>query len=211
MSEKLFLGYRDFYIEEFQLNGKLKAFNHCPPKDEKTKIFVDDAPPILANRYFHVVEVQALINEAEAHKRSAGMLEALQKENAQNYDDAVTYKREWESCVERYDYLKSENAELRDELQALQFNLEQKPKEIGRAEHRGNTVDYIYDKCALYGRQLSELTAKVEAYEKVLEFVKLNTNFCPECEEGGTPPWCEKYCEIHQKCCEALESTRKGK
>jgi len=51
--------------------------------------------------------------------------------------------------------------ELQDEVESLQFNLEQKAGEIGCAEHRGNTVNYIYDKCELYGKQLIEQHNKI--------------------------------------------------
>lgn len=52
--------------------------------------------------------------------------------------------------------------ELQDEVKSLQFNLKQKTREIGHAEHRGNTVDYIYDKCELYGKQLIEQRTEIE-------------------------------------------------
>lgn len=61
---------------------------------------------------------------------------------------------------------------LQDENKSLEFNLKQKSGEIGRAEHRGNTVDYIYDKCRLYGEQLAqaqvELVAAKAALDKIL-------------------------------------------
>lgn len=47
------------------------------------------------------------------------------------------------------------------EIKALKFNLKQKEGEIGRAEHRGNTVDYIYDKLENYSRQLGEIGPKL--------------------------------------------------
>lgn len=55
------------------------------------------------------------------------------------------------------DKLKAERDELLDQIRCLEFNLKQKSDEIGRAEHRGNTVNYIYDKCETYGRQVLEL------------------------------------------------------
>lgn len=55
--------------------------------------------------------------------------------------------------------LEAEVERLKDENACLQRDLEQKAGEIGRAEHRGNTVDYIYDKCKLYGEQLSSQSA----------------------------------------------------
>ena len=48
-------------------------------------------------------------------------------------------------------------------------NAFQKSKEIGRSEHRGNTVDYIYDKLENYSRQLGEVSDKLEFAEKALE------------------------------------------
>lgn len=46
--------------------------------------------------------------------------------------------------------------ELERERDSLLVQLENKSKEIGRSEHRGNTVDYIYDKLENYSRQLGE-------------------------------------------------------
>lgn len=46
--------------------------------------------------------------------------------------------------------------DAQDEIKSLNFNLEQKSMEVGQAEHRGNTVDYIYDKCINYGNQLND-------------------------------------------------------
>lgn len=50
--------------------------------------------------------------------------------------------------------LVAEMKELHEEVKTLRFNLEQKSREIGRSEHRGNTVDYIYDKLENYSNQL---------------------------------------------------------
>lgn len=38
---------------------------------------------------------------------------------------------------------------------------ENKSKEVGRSEHRGNTVDYIYDKCATCGKLFDEQNTKI--------------------------------------------------
>lgn len=53
-----------------------------------------------------------------------------------------------------------------DEIKSLNFCLENKSKEIGRSEHRGNTVDYIYDKLENYSRQLVELGPKYTTLEQ---------------------------------------------
>jgi hypothetical protein len=47
--------------------------------------------------------------------------------------------------------------EVSADNQRLQRDLEKKSKEIGMSEHRGNTVDYIYDKCQTYGDQVMKL------------------------------------------------------
>jgi hypothetical protein len=65
--------------------------------------------------------------------------------------------------------MREEIARLKDELKCVEFNLEQKSKEIGRAEHRGNTVDYIYDKCENYGRQLGSLARECAVLREALE------------------------------------------
>lgn len=41
-----------------------------------------------------------------------------------------------------------------DCMRSLKRQIENKSKEVGASEHRGNTVDYIYDKCQNYGNQL---------------------------------------------------------
>ena len=64
--------------------------------------------------------------------------------------------------------IERERDELRAEIKSLQFNLEQKAGEIGRAEHRGNTVNYIYDKYENYERQLGEHVTKVATLTKAL-------------------------------------------
>jgi hypothetical protein len=57
--------------------------------------------------------------------------------------------------------VREENKKLREESVALKRDLEKKSKDIGRAEHRGNTVDYIYDKCKNYGNQITQLSEKL--------------------------------------------------
>lgn len=59
-----------------------------------------------------------------------------------------------------------ENAELRAEVDDLTLALDQKAGEIGRAEHRGNTVDYIYDKLETYSKQLCGLQPERDAWKQ---------------------------------------------
>jgi hypothetical protein len=58
---------------------------------------------------------------------------------------------------------------LQERVRELEFHLEQKSGEIGRAEHRGNTVDYIYDKCRVYGDQLCWRFDQLTRIEKILK------------------------------------------
>lgn len=80
-------------------------------------------------------------------------------------EDVRFYRNEWENACERAQYAK----ELQAELAEAKRDLELKSKEIGRSEHRGNTVDYIYDKCANYGRQFDELNAELDRLKGELE------------------------------------------
>ena len=68
--------------------------------------------------------------------------------------------------------------ELRVENEELKHNLKIKHGEIGRAEHRGNTVNYIYDKCENYGNQVMalgndkrKLEAKLETAKEALKLI----------------------------------------
>jgi len=68
----------------------------------------------------------------------------------------------WHILHLRIDQLEAEN-------KCLQFNLEQKSKEIGRSEHRDNTVDYIYDKLETYSRHLDEVSAERDRLKELLK------------------------------------------
>lgn len=77
---------------------------------------------------------------------------------------------------------------LRDELGVMQFNLEQKSKEIGRSEHRGNTVDYIYDKCELYGKQLIQIAAERDQLRARVKRLRATLLFYAERDEREISP-----------------------
>lgn len=86
--------------------------------------------------------------------------------------DSWAKEEDKEFIVTAHNHLPEILAELErllDENKSLQFNLEQKSKEIGRSEHRGNTVDYIYDKCSTYGRQFDELNKENTELKQRLE------------------------------------------
>ncbi len=72
--------------------------------------------------------------------------------------------------------LKAEIEGLREDVEMLQSDLKKKSDDIGRSEHRGNTVDYIYDKCATYGKKFDELRAQVAELKGALEKVSKPTN-----------------------------------
>lgn len=67
---------------------------------------------------------------------------------------------------------------LEEEVSELKFSLKQKSDEIGRYEHRGNTVDYIYDKCATYGRIFDEQRVKIESLEDEVKRLEKQLRFC---------------------------------
>lgn len=58
---------------------------------------------------------------------------------------------------------------LKDENKSLEFNLKQKSHEIGRAEHRGNTVNYIYDKLENYSNLLQGCGVEISSLKQKLE------------------------------------------
>ena len=69
--------------------------------------------------------------------------------------------------------------EMVEEIRSLKFCLENKSKEIGRSEHRGNTVDYIYDKLALYSEQLGNVVRERDkANEEIARLTKVNESHC---------------------------------
>lgn len=80
-----------------------------------------------------------------------------------------------------------------DEIKALKFNLKQKEKEIGRAEHHGNTVNYIYDKLENYSRQLveigpklTEMTARHDAVVEKLRVAKGALGLVCQCRDWNS-------------------------
>jgi hypothetical protein len=82
----------------------------------------------------------------------------------------------WEKAIETHVIAASYARDLEKENERLKKELEMKSGEIGRSEHRGNTVDYIYDKCKTYGDQAREyylkcdkLTAECARLAEVLE------------------------------------------
>jgi hypothetical protein len=71
------------------------------------------------------------------------------------------------------DALKAELKEAiedRDDAQT-QFENErnQRQKEVGAQEYRGNTVSYIYDKCANYGRQFDNMRARLQSERELAD------------------------------------------
>ena len=62
--------------------------------------------------------------------------------------------------------------EQAEEIECLKRQLENKSKEIGRSEHRGNTVDYIYDKCQYYGNQLLAAGNTIRSQAEDIERLK---------------------------------------
>lgn len=71
---------------------------------------------------------------------------------------------------------------LGEEIKSLKFNLAQKSKEIGKSEHRGNTVDYIYDKCENYGKQFDYIKAEAEALVECLKTHGHDNRSNPNCD-----------------------------
>lgn len=102
-----------------------------------------------------------------AYTIMAKRVEALEKSNeylrAQFKDECEHSKSIKEPLQSRICELNERIAELEAELECAERNLVNKSGEIGRAEHRGNTVDYIYDKCKNYGDQL------IKAGERIAE------------------------------------------
>ncbi len=108
-------------------------------------------------------------------------LRALKEENGQLKVDLFVAEteaaikksfRSAEEVIFEITALKEENERLEDENKSLKISIEQKSGEIGRAEHRGNTVDYIYDKLENYSKQLGEVAAENERLEKENESLK---------------------------------------
>ena len=57
---------------------------------------------------------------------------------------------------------------LEEQVADLESALLAKSGEIGDAEHRGNTVDYIYDKLENYSHQLSECCKRLSELERMI-------------------------------------------
>ena len=57
---------------------------------------------------------------------------------------------------ETEDQLQAKYEQLQADKKCLHSALNNKSKEIGRSEHRGNTVDFVYDKCELFKKQMTE-------------------------------------------------------
>lgn len=66
---------------------------------------------------------------------------------------AIELAKKYLSFSRKIDQLEAENLSLKRDI-------DRKSKEIGMSEHRGNTVDYIYDKCKTYGDQVMDLAIK---------------------------------------------------
>jgi len=85
-------------------------------------------------------------------------------------------------CIKMKSDSEIENKNLKAENESLSSDLKKKEGEIGRAEHRGNTVDYIYDKLNVYGKFIDDLRVMNEKLrariETILELVQ-------EHAEGG--------------------------
>lgn len=93
------------------------------------------------------------------------------------------------TLIKHIDKINAELENLQDENKSLQFNLEQKAGQIGRSEHRGNTVDYIYDKCVTYGKQFDALSDELKRTQMALEKCKEQRNeylnlFCEYCHNA---------------------------
>jgi len=91
--------------------------------------------------------------------------------------------------------LQKELDAARNEIKSLKFQLENKSKEIGRSEHRGNTVDYIYDKLENYSRQLGETVDSLFELKKELKDQKHRTKVY----EKAALEWMEEYDKLKAK------------
>ena len=73
--------------------------------------------------------------------------------------------------------LRTERVNILDELTVtIAHEARERQKETGMQEYRGNTVSYIYDKCANYAKQFQEKERELaEAREKVIEEFKVES------------------------------------
>lgn len=100
---------------------------------------------------------QARIAELEQQNRHAGVNWVPAEELAAARERFDNLKAVADTITDSLFATEKERDAAKAEIESLQFNLKQKEGEIGRAEHRGNTVDYIYDKLENYSRQLREV------------------------------------------------------
>lgn len=63
-----------------------------------------------------------------------------------------------------------ERDQLREKLAESEYALELRSKEIGQSVHRGNTVDYIYDKLIVYGNHIDCLREKLAVAVEALDW-----------------------------------------
>lgn len=83
----------------------------------------------------------------------------------------------WEARI--ISQLLTEIDALEAENKCFQFNLDQKSQEIGRSEHRGNTVDYIYDKLEFYSKQFGSERVRLKTLVAILRRqLELTGNAC---------------------------------
>jgi hypothetical protein len=117
----------------------------------------------------HVAAVNSLLELGKWWDEKAGLLE---KER----DALASRCRDYESNLAGIERARNvaeiECGRLVAEVARLQHNLAQKQGEIGRAEHRGNTVDYIYDKCAAYGKKFDEMRDRVDYLDAQLTLAR---------------------------------------
>jgi len=92
-------------------------------------------------------------------------------------NEVTRLKQVNERLAERLRKAESEIDNLLDEIIGLKFNLGQKAGEIGSAEHRGNTVNYIYDKCNLYKKQMGQQQAIIDLAVLYLEKINKRITF----------------------------------
>lgn len=95
----------------------------------------------------------------------AGMVDKVFKYKPLYEDEPsihVIEKSAYDLLTAELEAVKMERDEALETNDILEKELERKSKEVGRSEHRGNTVDYIYDKCNLYGNRLSECVRALE-------------------------------------------------
>lgn len=78
-----------------------------------------------------------------------------------------------EESLKEYSDMEDEIIELKKEMEDLTFQLSEKSKEIGMCEHRGNTVDFIYDKVKIYSDIITERDNQIQELKKEIEIARV--------------------------------------